>query len=435
MSFAAAILATLVGGQTTSRYALARNGTRAAASFTLMDYTFNISTAGILPATLKYLNTTIWFSNMNLTAIPSTIKADDHLPGGLSLNYSMNQQGFSVDVTCEFQNITNIEPLSSVKTIGTVYLEVGEARELHRELFLVGLNIICVCVGTSTPSSARACVVGYAQLHIFTRTFADLSIGALGMQWELPADYQHNYLLMITCKPSENYTVCNLSPKITRVNVNYSDPQSDSGMISTSTTVGNTVLDLDGPAGLSAVTTIADMLSLSQGLLSNIMVDDIISAYTLAPPGFLTEDPSEAVLQLMEEYIRGVAEYGSSVFRVCLSGKNGTFINGVPANMTIPTTGTIYTQTIGWMHLTGTSAWVLLSCSVSFNVTREWLIPGTLVALITIVVVIVAVAQHQSAGAPPSHPFDPGDTMQLMVAAAAGGLDNLFTGVRKMSRK
>jgi hypothetical protein len=91
---------------------------------------------------------------------------------------------------------------------------------------------------------------------------------------------------------------------------------------------------------------------------------------------------------------------------------NGTFPDGVPADMMRPTTGTVFTQTFGWTHISASALWVL--------------IPGTLVGLITIVVVLATVAQH--AGDPPNEPFDPADARHLVTASAAGGLDGAFTG-------
>ncbi|KAJ7685865.1 hypothetical protein B0H17DRAFT_1181407 [Mycena rosella] len=388
-------IATFIRGQIASGYALVSNKTGTPASFTLLDHTFSVSTAGILPATFRDSNTSAWFPIISV--IPSTIHADHDLLDGLSSNYSTNQQGFSVDVTCEFQNITAIEPSLTVNTV-TPHWPNGTAMT---NITLIEMSANCPVPEHSGVSATSTFVSG-----------------------EPP-----NYFMMISCKPAENYTlifsssgvyenltpaVCNLSPKITRVNVDYLDPNSDSEMISSSAILDDAILDPDGPAGVSAVVTIADMMFFSQGLLTNVMADDIASVLTTLSDDSLEEDPAGAVLQLMAEYIRGVAEYSGSVFRACLSRKNGTFADGVPANMAIPTTGTIYTQTMCWIPPTGSSGWVLVL--------------GTVVAFITILVVIVAVAQNRHAMNPQSDAFDPGDTMHLLSAAAAGGLEDLFEG-------
>jgi hypothetical protein len=81
--------------------------------------------------------------------------------------------------------------------------------------------------------------------------------------------------------------------------------------------------------------------------------------------------------------------------------------------MTIPFNGTLVIQTVGWTRWAVSSIWVL--------------IPGTLVALATIVVVLVVVGKHS--GGTPSDQFDPGNAMHLISAAAAGGLSDTFTGI------
>lgn len=83
--------------------------------------------------------------------------------------------------------------------------------------------------------------------------------------------------------------------------------------------------------------------------------------------------------------------------------------------MSISTNGTFYTETIGWIH---TSPVTLLE-----------LIPGTVVAILTIYTVIVAVAQH--AGDQKGDNFDPSDVTHLVAASAAGGLSDVFLGARE----
>jgi hypothetical protein len=80
-------------------------------------------------------------------------------------------------------------------------------------------------------------------------------------------------------------TVCTLTPKITNVWVDYSNGNSsddsyddfflNSTMINTQTLSGSP--DLDGPAGLSAVATIYNMMQFSQGEHTNIVGDQLRS--------------------------------------------------------------------------------------------------------------------------------------------------------------
>jgi hypothetical protein len=83
--------------------------------------------------------------------------------------------------------------------------------------------------------------------------------------------------------------------------------------------------------------------------------------------------------------------------------------------MTVPIDGVFSTQTVGWLHASATTFWVQ--------------IPGTLVALVTIFVVLTAVAQHY--GDSIDEPFDPSNAMHLLAASAAGGLHDVFHGTEE----
>ncbi|KAJ7318378.1 hypothetical protein DFH08DRAFT_819982 [Mycena albidolilacea] len=233
------------------------------------------------------------------------------------------------------------------------------------------------------------------------------------------------YIAMIVCDGAESYQlilvgsglydyintmVCTLTPQITTVSVLYSyDSNSDS--IAVNPPVAR-ISDFGGPAGISAVTTIFNMLFFAQGTDSNV-VGGQFSALLAN-----TNDSVDAVLGTAEEYLRGVAEYGGTVgihhyaiLRACLSAENGTFPDGVPSNLSLPITGTLHTQFFGW-EPTKSVVWIL--------------IPGTIIAGATIFVVLTAVARHARDPARENE-FDPSNTMQLVSASAAGGLRDVFT--------
>ncbi|KAJ7131845.1 hypothetical protein C8R43DRAFT_1207070 [Mycena crocata] len=238
-----------ISGQTAGGYAFARNKTGAPGSFVLMDQTFNISTAGILPGSFADINAGLWFPT--LTRIPSTLKHDKAVP-------NVDQQGFSVDVSCTTPAATaNINPALIIQNNS---LEWPSGPPLFNF--------------TYTEMSADCPVPDNSNLNV-TSTVTRVPF----------AGDDPNYAMMIACKGDSNYTlrfkssgvygngtgVCKVSPKITRVNVAYPHTQPASGgIISTSVTVDDSVPDLDGPAGISAIATIASMMFLGQGLLINI---------------------------------------------------------------------------------------------------------------------------------------------------------------------
>ncbi|KAJ7842826.1 hypothetical protein B0H14DRAFT_2779954 [Mycena olivaceomarginata] len=233
--------------------------------------------------------------------------------------------------------------------------------------------------------------------------------------------FNPNYLLMIACPSRDNYqlifyggptglydfmetTVCTVSPKITNVEVDYSH------VINTRTRPDGTLADIAAPPTLSAMNTLFDMVYFSQAIATNSMGDKLRALITEVDDKTLSDS---TILRNTEEYIRGVTEYSASVFRACLS-VNTDFLDALPSDMSISTNGTFYTETIGWIHTT---------------VTLLELIPGTIVAILTIYTVVVAVAQH--AGDEKGVDFDPTDATHLVAASAAGGLNNMFVGTKE----
>jgi hypothetical protein len=119
--------------------------------------------------------------------------------------------------------------------------------------------------------------------------------------------------------------VCSFTPMITNVDVVYSYDSTNDTL--KATTLSGGVSNVGGPAGLSAVTTISNMLSFSQALESNIVGDQLTSVLDDLDGGngFFNEDIlfsmvsriyscDNAVLIVgQEEYIRGVAEYSGTV--------------------------------------------------------------------------------------------------------------------------
>ncbi|KAJ7820968.1 hypothetical protein B0H13DRAFT_1921059 [Mycena leptocephala] len=86
---------------------------------------------------------------------------------------------------------------------------------------------------------------------------------------------------------------------------------------------------------------------------------------------------------------------------------NSTFTEGVPVNISIPTQGVLHTETFGWAYGSQSTRWVL--------------VPGTLIALATILI-----------GGGPVRSSDP---LRLIAAAAAGGLNNAFRGLSEKDVK
>ncbi|KAF7334833.1 hypothetical protein MSAN_02370100 [Mycena sanguinolenta] len=378
-------------GRTESGYAAAKDAMAFPATLTMMDETFNVETAGILPLFFSDTNTTLFFNGT--TVIPTTLKPTiDQLPHSLSSNFTMTQQGFSTDIDCEFLNSTNPASL----TTDTVKDWNSGAQDGTITFSQLTAGSDCTVPANTNLSSMSAYTSGE----------------------------QANYILMVGCQAGENYTlifqssgtydflktmVCTLTPQITTVDVSYSDSDPFFATINTNTRDGGVTEVEGGPAGLAAITTIANMVSSSQGITSNIIGDELASLLQESEgDGFEDDD----VLGFMQIYIDTVAEYSGSVLRACLSAQNEVFASGVPSNMTITSNGILLTQTVGWQH-------------TSFE-TFIVLIPGTVIAVLTIIIVLLAVEERSKNFGN----FNPTDPMHLLSAAASGDLHDVFIGKR-----
>ncbi|KAJ7924630.1 hypothetical protein B0H13DRAFT_2315344 [Mycena leptocephala] len=381
-------------GQPESGYAVVKDWMRFPAGFTLMDQTFDISTAGILPLTLfgDDVNASSWFTHM--TTLPGTLTPDRELPLALSAKYSMLQQGFTADVDCEFRDLTGDTSPNMIVRNDTVK-DWNEAVNMGTVTYFQMISD-CVVPDGSNLNTANAYTVGAP-----------------------------NYVMMIACgtAANTNYTlifqgsgiysfmktaVCTLAPKVTTVQVVYSDSDLLAGTISPATLDDDPTTYVGGPAGVSAITTLFNMQLFAQGTSSNIVGDQLRTSIKEVSSDF----DDGIVLTLLAEYIRGVTEYSGSVLRACLSGTNGTG-DGVLPNRRSETNGHVVSQTAGWL-----SASAATICA---------LIPGTIIAIATIYIVLAAVAYSDHEG----DPFDPANAMHLVTASAAGGLNNVFSGTEE----
>ncbi|KAF7369674.1 hypothetical protein MVEN_00298500 [Mycena venus] len=395
-------------GQTESGYASVNRDLTFPISLTLMDFAFDTSTAGILPLSFDDTNVSSWFPDM--TTIPGTLKPQLNLRKGLSATSLMLQQGFGADVSCQF---TDLEP------------DTTPSLNVQKTTFTDGLQMNITSVSMSSNCVSPMDLDGRPLNSTSTDTYIGPGSGFILMI--VCGGSGESYCKCIIVVPGTsngptalifrgsglynfmNTMVCTVTPQITNVRVDYIYDFSG-GTISTKTLPGG-VPDVDGPPGLSAIMTMYNMMSFAQAMQTNIMGDQLKSIVQDVNGNLLSD---VAPLRATELYIGGVAEYSGSVFRACLSSSNnGVFSDGVPPNMTITSDGSFDTQFFGW-ELTATSSWVL--------------IPGTFVAITTIWIVLVTVAQH--ARCPPGQEFNSADPLDLLSASATGGLSGVFTGTK-----
>ncbi|KAJ7167061.1 hypothetical protein C8R46DRAFT_1351244 [Mycena filopes] len=384
-------LAAFVVGQTESGEAAVKGDLQYPATFTLMKQSLNISSGGILPLYFEDLPANSWFPT--IPTIPSTILAEGGLPEGLSANSTVNQQGFTAAVSCQFG-----ERPPSMTYVSDSVQDWVSGRNSG--------NVAAYFLSSTCPNDPG--LNGVISLNS-TSAYISQDNGS-------PSS-----LLMVACPADNGYTltfqgsglyefmqtmVCSLTPMVTNTTVTYGE------VVNVTTIPDEVVLDA-GPASLSAVTTIYETLYFAQAAVTNVMGDQLRFLIPEAAGGY--GDPNN-VLGATEEYLRGVTEYSGSVLRACLSGTNSTFKDGVPLEASTPITGMVHTQTVGWMHVSA--------------ITFLGLLPGTLIAFLTIAIVGAAVAHH-AGDTTTGERFDPSDAMYLVTAAAAGGLSNVIAGTEE----
>ncbi|KAJ6629697.1 hypothetical protein B0H10DRAFT_1986334 [Mycena sp. CBHHK59/15] len=376
------------GGVPDSGYANGQAYLGLPAAVSLLGQGFNVSTRGILAATLDNTHVGSWF-------IPATAQLVDARPNGISDSYSMIQQGFTADVSCALQNLTNETSLAV--SWYTDFVAAWNTNEIQRP------NI--TWVDASSNCSALS-------LMNITDAYVDSKgeyLWAIGCDPVPEAPNNYTLILQSTGNytnltgPSEtSYLVCQIAPKTTVIRAYYA------GSINVSTeSAGSTTLHAGGAAGFFAMYIITDLVWHQQAVNVNGVAGQLLE---------LSENVgADQRFKIVEQYLQGVVEYSASILRACLSAQNLAFSAGVPLNITRPTSGTWDTQTRGWKHFSaGTTLWIL--------------IPGIFMASSTLTLVMVAIYRHGGEMHSNTHTFDPSNPLHLMAAAAAGGLNNVFRG-------
>ncbi|KAK7000309.1 hypothetical protein R3P38DRAFT_2733280 [Favolaschia claudopus] len=388
-------------GQTESGYTALKGKFGIPATFMVLDQSFNVSTGmvcGILPLTLQPMNASTWFRGA--TAVQAIVEPAWRLPRGLTTTYSLVQQGLTADVSCHFWQ-GDADPFAPPVFLdsGTYKASTFDGQRLdstkvseQEEIFIAKLASTCPGVLNLTRAYTRSDAPDYI-LMIACPT-ADT------MQLVFNANWNGTYWFLDT-------TVCDLTPRITQVRVSYSDTINITSMVSNSTK-----LDIMGAPSTAAAQTLYQMAYFSQAIVTNAMGDKLQS-FILEADG--TTYTNNTVLRSLETYIRGVTEFSSTVFRACLSSHEN-FMSSLPSSAKINITeGMHYTQTIGWKRSAP-------------GITFLQLLPGAVIALVTIYAVVVAVAVHfeDERG---EYYFDPSDAMHLVAASAAGGMDHVFKSI------
>ncbi|KAJ7121909.1 hypothetical protein C8R46DRAFT_105236 [Mycena filopes] len=381
-------LPSFIVGQTESGSAAASSHWGFPQSLTLMDWVYIPSTAGIIPLTSDPQSGT-WFDGKTTTLAPA-ISQSTSPRSALSANVTMVQQGFSADVSCAFKDLTN----NTTPSLNVLDTQVGDPNNQTNTIFLRQMSSNCVSPSTTDILNTTSV---YLTETPNSGSFSMVAcIGAEGTYDVIFSGGGDLYGFL-------NTTVCNVKPIITTVSVDYDDD-----LIETTTLPTQGTSALGDPAGVSAVIALYNLLSFAQAPETSV-VGDQLKALVLDNDAL---PEGQVILESLENYVRGVTEYTGTVFKACVSSKNGfVFADGLPSNMTVTSSGKLDSQYMGWT-ITLSSSWVL--------------IPQVVIAFATIWVILGAVAVE--GGNVKDDPFDPSNTMHLISASAAGGLRDVVAG-------
>ncbi|KAJ7717267.1 hypothetical protein B0H16DRAFT_1611569, partial [Mycena metata] len=248
------LLRSFAVGRTESGYARANEDfNHSSTTYSLMDQLFYGSSAGILPTGLGDLNSSTWFPDIPI--IPSTINVTGSIPDGLSYNYTLHRQGFTANVSCQPEQL-------NANTTPSMYLQSDTVREWNS-----GYNLGNVTWTRLTLT----CETDPYDLH------------NASVAYTAPPGSQ-NYMLMVACTSGDSYklifqsagmyatmsAVCTITPLVVNVTA-----YSDGTMVSVSPNYEEAILEGGGPAGISAVTMIYNMMGLSQTSVTNIVGDEL----------------------------------------------------------------------------------------------------------------------------------------------------------------
>ncbi|KDQ51023.1 hypothetical protein JAAARDRAFT_62776 [Jaapia argillacea MUCL 33604] len=395
--------------------------------------TFNISTGGILPTGSPQtvgLNRAIYPSGLNFAGGPilSNYTMQD-LPhaAGFTSNYSLLQQGFSADVSCQQR---------SLDYIGPAYLDI------------LSYNFLITPRG---PGDTNASLRNYTQWSWFlycpdgtVQSNYDqvAAYGTDGLFWGNVCPFQNmsstntsgytasSHLAVMagigTSYDFTNQTFCMITPKLTTVRVDYTTVVNVSETITSQT---HTPIDFNSQYNISefdigqyTVRTFTALFYGSQSLWGNSIGNDILSLYSSQPQSQNgTSQEREALSNgILEDYLRGLVEFAATDLR---SGYSTTGVfpdDKIPENMTISYHGTLFAGTMGWQHR---------ESSISFLI----LIPMTVTAISSIVMVCLSLKFRQGYGdvtvrgkngSPES--FDPTHALHLILASSGRGLADAF---------
>ncbi|KDR80028.1 hypothetical protein GALMADRAFT_222940 [Galerina marginata CBS 339.88] len=354
------------------------------------------STNGILPTNIGEMYSVLRSATGN--SLPVNTNVEDLLsrPAGFPVSFTMTQQGFTANVSCSQRpmNQTTVPSMQILSATQTVF---------NSPLTLAQLVVQC-------PNSAAATV----SRPVMTSSNVDAVFGISCPVTDDNGKKTWNFIITGSgIYKFINTTVCNISPQLTTLHVDYSDATKFFNSSFPSFVNGSQPWDvIDAPwVGEYALSILLRGLNVGQSTTGNSVGDTLSSFVAIIPPY------ADALNDVLESYVRGVMEFSVTLLRTAYTqNDNGLFLGNrsvIPPSMRTSTNGTFRAETIGWHQDHDTAPGVLLAPS--------------LVLVVSLLIVGITFLKTKDFNEPEgNHHFDPGNILHVIAASSAGGLKERF---------
>ncbi|KAN0088712.1 hypothetical protein V8E55_005769 [Tylopilus felleus] len=310
---------------------------------------------------------------------------------GLSTSYTLTQQGYTANISC----MTSSSP--------TITLDNSSSAEHTFDTPLHTFDYTLETWSWSTNCSGNG-EYYTGEANLLTSNVGSIGNGLFATSSPNNSSYSEQYFSANPNLP----VVCQVTPMVTTLEVHYNQ----SGLANVTQVLEHTLLPYDSwPLASIPGVVIWATYFLAQGPYSNSLADGLLEAIQLgnATVGGITP--------VLEQYLRGIFEQLGSVIRGNIYAYQWSqhAQQPFPDNMTVPISGIMAVQTIGWKTHPRTH-------SVALAVI-------TLVTVVTVASGIYALleAQRQNADLDPpqrtaTSEFDPTNLTEVLVASSMGSL-------------
>ncbi|PFH49558.1 hypothetical protein AMATHDRAFT_4775 [Amanita thiersii Skay4041] len=356
--------------------------------FSFNNYSYIGSTYGVLAANLVPMSNVLPSTKSPGTFLPpnSMITKPRRL-NGLKSTYTMVQQGYTPAVKCRREEwLMKITYDSSTSILrGDISCPNNDFAYVYQVVGPTQSAILAFVCLVYTPDYPTAPTAEY-----------DIILKGYGKLYSSLPGY-----------------VCRINSDVTAVEVRYDDPptlyDSDVPNLLNSTTLHATVTPVPR-LGYEATLMFLRQVVNGQNLYAN-NVGNIISSFHT-----VRLSDSDSLTAIWESYLRGSLEFASTLIRTNVTTRSTPDDYLINANNTFPLrslTGTYTIETMGWTQSVGIAH-------------RATFAAPTVVTIASLLIVIyggLRVMAVRSTPAPTSTHFDPRDTLHIVAASAAGGLE------------